>query len=329
MSFSYPYHYKWSKDNFDKEIVNLIDVWLNRYWEFEDIIPKLKEIAEQKWLILSDEKLSDLEFEIGLIEDINWRDIRDNETEIKYNLLLRFLNIIHSLYRKNNIHDISTEIAQIIASVLNKNDRDIYHIVTEASVFRLFQSMHWDVSISRKDIIDQEHSPFWETNIVKVDRESQEGITFYQRTSSLYSNLLLFCFQNEMYPKEIEELEDIQWNIVNASDALDSNSYTVSAFEAAIDDDDYRWMQSAGMPFPDSWFSYVSDLWTSKEVISIYRKFQKKDSINELVLVIGRNEVWPLMKALHHLPARSAIEINQLLEVFKRKYKNKYWKPNS
>jgi len=155
MLFTYNTYYSGRKEYLDKWIYSLIEKWLDEFEELSDIIKKLEKTARDRWVILKNNRLEQLKYWIQNIEEWNCEYIeRDSNNRWTHlDLLFKFIDIIHSLSPKNDQDAISEEISWIIADVLNTSSVDTYRFITNHNVFQIFQTMHGDVDIQKKQII--------------------------------------------------------------------------------------------------------------------------------------------------------------------------------
>lgn len=330
-------------------IEDILKSWFDNCLEPEDIIKKIKSEARKRDIKIPKEKivtLYNLENEIEdswphrrlkslISEDSEDEDLLDNDEilkRIKYLLFLKYIDIFYSLSTKSKVELTPFFMKAIIANILNwklnSPNKDVYTFITDKNLISIFQSMHWDLSIHKYPIYQENKiinsnqldlfypSKYENGKIINIDLDSVniEGkIWIYQRTSNFFKTLLLYCYKYNFFPKELNTLLNIEWEIPFASDSFDTKTNWENFFYDLVDNNEIGKLENIDFSISHS---PNTDLNANITQEWIYVK-QEDDKI---VLKIKKEEIWYLLQALMYLPWRSYNEnILILKEFFKRK----------
>jgi len=195
--------------------------------------------------------------------------------------------------------------------------------------------MDWDLSIHKysisqeNKIIDSNQldlfypSKYENGKIINIDLDFvniEWKIFVYQYTFIFFAILLEYCYRNNFIPVEIQELWKIKWNIPDASNSLDFSDFAENFFLVNLNTEIHLSIEISS-PMNFYYESEMTENWIS---FNKYEIEEGGEHINlEKWLTIQKKEVWPMIKALMHLPWRSFNGNKIILQIFLEEMKKK------
>ncbi len=339
------YIFEWRPDT-SEELYKIFEYELGSYdWWVKEFVDKIKDLAKKKWLSFNKERLESLDAFVDEIDNeplfdhddciegffpysslLYWEDIYadhmwDWPKKIKMLLISRHLDIFAEFFEDKNIEYVWENIRNTISKILNESYLDnSYDVITKNSVFKLHQTIDWDVIINKYSkfnqawFFDLPNTIYW-----YLSEERIWDLYIFEKPITLFTALLEFIYRysDNNLISEIKTLYNIQWRIPHATDALDMNNFTIWDFERRLEDKE----------------SYIYDMWQSffnkdkyifievlKDNINV--KIRSKENKEHNLLQVHPDEVLVLLKWLIHLPWRSFMEMRAVLDIFIRKYNN-------
>ncbi len=324
------------------EIWDILKKWFDTIHDLNELPSMLEEIYQKKWVKINTTKLSEFKQDIDLLEDdtviyedgveiftcnsyyaqqqvpenINYWGWDEIGLKIRYNLLIRFGQLIYELFPNEHIEVISSCIQNHTAYILwNPNIKDEVSFLTKSSYYNIDQTIDWDLIITKFPAFSHmDMFKIWKKDsdsLGYVDNSTSEMLHIFQYPDQLFEILLRYCFVNKYYPNELVQLMDTSWDIPNAWNALDVRA--LNTFESDLKSKQIKSI-SVGRNVAQNGLTHYGDILNNKIIITSY---DTKKEVYWKTFNIKQDDIWPLLMALRQKPGRSYNEMTVCYQIFK------------